>query len=166
MQLAAMISYFRRDVRSVTLAITNAMIRFEKSDVGIAKRYLSENVSVFNQWGIIIKKNIKVVLCIAAICTLSACEKAVREHETVTYQIQGDLNGNLYPIMVEQHSEDVFITLKESAPIPEVFSVDTKGQEKVFLYKVKQNTLIIPGKFDHISLRHAGEKSIEIIQKK
>lgn len=90
----------------------------------------------------------------------------MREHETVTYQIQGDLNGNLYPIMVEQHSEDVFITLKESAPIPEVFSVDTKGQEKVFLYEVKQNTLIIPGKFDHISLRHAGEKSIEIIQKK
>ncbi len=44
MQLAAIISYFRRDVRAVTLAITNAMIRFEKSDVGIAKRYLSENV--------------------------------------------------------------------------------------------------------------------------
>ena len=97
---------------------------------------------------------------------MSACEKAVREHETATYQIQGDLNGKLYPIMVEQHSEDVFITLKESAPIPKVFSVDTKGQENVFLFKMEQNTLIIPGKFDHISLRHAGEKSVEIILKK
>ena len=90
----------------------------------------------------------------------------MRKHESVTYQIHGDLSGKLYPIIVEQHSEDVFIILKESAPIPEVFSVDTKGQEKAFLFKIEQNTLIIPGKFDHISLRHVGEKSVDIVRKK
>lgn len=113
-----------------------------------------------------IKKNIKVLLCIAATIAFSACEKAVRKHEMVTYQMNGDLNSKLYPILVGQHSEDVFVTLKEYAPIPEVFSVDAKGKEKAFLFKIEQNTLIIPAKFDHISLRHVGEKSVEIIREK
>lgn len=90
----------------------------------------------------------------------------MRKHEPVTYLIEGDVNGKLYPIIVEQHSEDVYIKLKESAPIPEVFSVDMKGKEKTYLFTVEQNTLIIPGKFEHLSLRHVGEKSVEIIQEK
>jgi hypothetical protein len=103
---------------------------------------------------------------VATTLAFSACDKAVRKHETITYHIEGDANGNLYPINVEQHSEDVYIELKKSAPIPEVFSVDMKGQEKAFLFKIEQGTLIIPGKFIHLSLRHAGEKSVEIIREK
>ena len=107
---------------------------------------------------------IKFIIFVAAICTLFACEKAVREPENVSFIILGDSHSALYPIEVKQHSEDVFIKMKESAPIPEISSSDGNGNEEVFLFNVEQDRLIIPGKFDRLCLRHTGEKTIEIVR--
>ncbi|MBC7405494.1 MAG: hypothetical protein H7252_07405 [Cytophaga sp.] len=110
------------------------------------------------------KNIIKITIFMAAIVSLSACQKAVRAHENVSFRVQGDLHSALYPMHVEQRSEDVYIQLKVSAPVPEISSLDVNGNEEVFLFNIEQDMLIVPGKFDHLCLRHAGEKTIDIVR--
>lgn len=96
---------------------------------------------------------------------MTACQKAVREHEIFTYKIEGNTDSNLYPLEVSQANEDVLIKLK-TASLPEVFSIDSNGKESKFNFETEGKTLIVPAKFTHIVLRHAGDLTVGIIKEK
>lgn len=99
----------------------------------------------------------------AALLLLAACDRAVNVNKRVPYAIEGDPHSVLYPLEVKRDSEDVRIQLKQFAPVPEVFSVDPSGRTVAFNFTVAGNTLIVPGKFDHLRLRHEGAQAIDII---
>lgn len=106
-----------------------------------------------------------VVPITASLLLLSACDNAVIENKAVTYQITGDKQSLLYPLSVKRDSEDVLIELKELAQLPEIVSVDALGKEVAFNYTTEQRTLVVPNKFEHIQLRHAGTAPVDIISK-
>jgi hypothetical protein len=103
------------------------------------------------------------ILAAAALLLLAACDNAVNPNKRVPYLIKGDPHSVLYPLDVKRDSEDVRIELKESAPVPEVFSVDASGRAVAFNFTVEGNTLIVPGKFDHLRLRYKGAEAIDIV---
>lgn len=104
-----------------------------------------------------------IVLAVTTLLLLSACDNAVRANKNVTYTIKGDTQSLIYPLAVKQDSEDVRIQMKQSAPLPEIFSIDAKGNAVAFIYTSEGDAIIVPGKFDHLQLRHAGTKPIDII---
>jgi hypothetical protein len=101
--------------------------------------------------------------CVLSACMLSACDNAVQANKRMPYAVQGDARSVLYPLSVKRDSEDVHIVLKESAPVPEVFSVDPSGRAEVFNFTIEGHTVTVPGKFDHIQLRHEGAAAIDIV---
>ena len=68
----------------------------------------------------------------------------------------------LYPLVVKREGEDVHIELNQSAPVPEISSIDAMGHAMAFNFTQAGNTLTVPGKFDHLRLRHAGAAVIDI----
>ncbi|WP_304770548.1 hypothetical protein [Undibacterium sp.] len=104
------------------------------------------------------------IIFMAVFFLLSACERAVNGHKTVSYLIHGEKQGVLYPLEVRQHSEDVLIQLKESAPVPDILSVDAKGRVVPFSFTTEGTMLVVPGKFDHLRLRHDGVGTVDIIR--
>jgi len=92
----------------------------------------------------------------------AACDNAVRENTKATYAVVGDKQSILYPVEVRTDSEDVRIQMKESAPTPEIFSLDASGHAEPYLFKAEGNALTVPGKFDHLQLRHPGSQAIDI----
>ncbi|MFI4940211.1 MAG: hypothetical protein ACHP7O_07715 [Burkholderiales bacterium] len=79
------------------------------------------------------------------------------------YAIQGDARSVLYPLSVKRDSEDVRIVLNESAPVPDIVEVDPSGRAAAFNFTVEGHTVTVPGKFDHIQLRHKGAAAIDIV---
>jgi hypothetical protein len=96
---------------------------------------------------------------------LAACDKAVTMHKSVSYLIKGGQTGALYPLDVKEGNEDVRVTLKDSAPVPEIVSIDASGNEVAFNFTIEDHALIMPGKFEHLRLRHEGNESIDIFRK-
>ena len=107
----------------------------------------------------------KPAILILSLFLLSACQKAVRDHEPLTFTIQGDAGSVLYPLEVVQQNEDVVIQLKPTAPLPTLSSRDSNGKESDYNFKSAGQTLIVPDKFDQLCLRHPGAGTIEIIRK-
>lgn len=95
---------------------------------------------------------------------LTACNKAVTAHAKVTYLVQGNPQSALYPVDVRQTNEDVVIQLKQSAPVPEVTSVDSEGHELAFNFETAGTGLIVPAKFSHLRLRHKGDDTTDIVR--
>ena len=91
---------------------------------------------------------------------------AVKLPTIASYTIEGKIDNPLYPISVKQDGDDVFIQMKESAPIPEVYILDRLRNATKFNFKIEGTKLIIPGKFKHLRLRYKGAEEIDIILKK
>lgn len=112
------------------------------------------------------KKILKIIALACMLAFTSACQKAVREHENFVYKIEGEADSNLYPVEVSQVNEDVLIKLKTATLTPEIFSIDSAGTESKFNFDSEGKTLIVPAKFSHIVLRHAGEPAVGIFKEK
>ena len=93
---------------------------------------------------------------------LCACQKAVRSPETVTYLIKGDKHSAIYPLDIVSSSEDVHIHLPPAAPDPQVWAMENNGNPVQFNFSREGDTLIVPGKFEHLQLRHAPDGAIDI----
>ena len=104
----------------------------------------------------------KLALIAAALCLISACQKAVKAPSESIYRIEGSKQSTLYPLEVKQNGEDVFIQLKPGAPLPEIISLDLVGNKMAFNYHFVNDTIVIPGKFEHIRLLHNGDDTIDI----
>jgi type IV secretory pathway VirB9-like protein len=98
---------------------------------------------------------------------LMSCDKTLdfKLGQDVSYEIKGNSQSELYPVELKRDGEDVRIRMKNSTPMPEIFSIDVSGGIQPFNFKTDGDALIVPGKFDHISLRHQGVDSVEIIRK-
>ena len=104
----------------------------------------------------------RLIILAAAVLPLAACDNAVTVHHDAPYIIKGDRLSALYPLAVQADGEDVHIELNAAAPVPEIFSIEASGQALAFNFTQAGNILTVPGKFDHLSLRHAGAASIDI----
>lgn len=102
------------------------------------------------------------VLAAAALALLAACDNAVTVHHGAPYIIKGDRHSALYPLAVKRDGEDVRIELDAAAPVPEVLLIEASGHALAFNFTQAGKTLTVPGKFDHLSLRHAGAATIDI----
>lgn len=111
-------------------------------------------------------KMLKIISLASMLIFSAGCQKAVREHEIFIYKIDGNTDSNLYPVEVSQVNEDVLIKLKNPTLTPEIFSVDPAGTESKFNFENEGKTLIVPAKFSHIILRHAGERTVGIFKEK
>jgi len=109
------------------------------------------------------KFNRLIILGTAAALLLAACDNAVMVNKRVTFKIQGDPHSVLYPLSVTRDGEDVRIQLKENAPLPEIISIDPLAGPEAFNFTRNENTLIVPEKFDHLRLLHAGATPIDIL---
>ncbi|HEY8101078.1 MAG TPA: TrbG/VirB9 family P-type conjugative transfer protein [Burkholderiaceae bacterium] len=107
-----------------------------------------------------------IIPVLTTLSLLTACDNAVRVKKNVTYSIKGDPQNVIYPLAVKPDSEDVRIQMKESAPIPEIFSIDARENAVAFNFTTEGSTIIVPGKFDHLQLRLKGAKPIDIIGSK
>lgn len=101
---------------------------------------------------------------VAALLLLAACDRAVRAHVDVAYRVEGNPQSALYPVEVRQDNEDVLIRLKNSAPAPEVTSIDPAGHEAAFNFAADGDRLLVPAKFDHLRLRYQGD-TVDILRK-
>jgi len=97
---------------------------------------------------------------------LSGCDNAVRPNARTNYTISGDRQSMLYPLDVKTDGEDVRIQLKDKAPAPEIFSLDESGHAETFNFRSEGSTLIVPGKFDHLQLRHPGAQAVDLYRDK
>jgi hypothetical protein len=100
----------------------------------------------------------------AILWALCGCQKAVKAPQEAAYTIKGDRQSTLYPIKVKQNSEDVFITLKPHAPLPEISSYDRAANKISFNFSLVENTIVVPGKFEHLRLTHANDDVVDIIR--
>jgi len=103
-----------------------------------------------------------VLLAIAG--SLVACQKAVKAPVDAVYLIKGNKQSMLYPTEVKQNSEDVFITLKPGAPMPEISSFDAAENKIQFNFSLVENTIVVPGKFERLRLSHGSDDAIEILR--
>jgi len=104
------------------------------------------------------------LLTAAIFCALSGCQKAVKAPQEAAYAIRGDRQSTLYPVEVKQNSEDVFITLKPLAPLPEISSYDRAENKISFNFSLVGNTIVVPGKFEHLRLAQGNDNVIDIIR--
>ena len=107
----------------------------------------------------------KIVLLIMVVGSLQACQKAVKAPVDAVYVIQGSKQSVLYPVEVKQNSEDFYITLKAGAPLPTISSYDAAENKISFNFTVVENTIVVPGKFEHLRLSHDGDEAIDILRK-
>lgn len=105
----------------------------------------------------------RILLGAAGLLLLAACDNAVRLHAHAPYLIEGDARGALYPLSVTRDSEDVHIELKNEAPPPEVYTVDHAGHATPYNFTLTGHTLVVPGKFERIQLRHAGAEPVAVV---
>ena len=108
-------------------------------------------------------KKLFLLLATASLCV--ACQKAVKAPVDAVYIIKGNKQSLLYPLEVKQNSEDVFITLAPNAPLPEISSYDAVNNKIAFNFSVVENTIVVPGKFEHLRLTHGNDDVIDIIRK-
>ena len=106
----------------------------------------------------------KLFLAIATMTVLVACQKAVKAPVDAVYSIKGNKQSLLYPLEVKQNSEDVFITLPPNAPLPEISSFDAAGNKITFNFSLVENTIVVPGKFEHLRLSHGSDDAIDILR--
>lgn len=100
-----------------------------------------------------------------ALVFCTACQKAVKAPEEAVYIIKGNKSSLLYPTEVKQNNEDVLITLKPDAPLPDITSLDKAENKIEFRFSLVQNTIVVPGKFVHLRLSHDKDESIDILRK-
>lgn len=107
-----------------------------------------------------------IVVSIAAFL-LIACDKVVdfQTGQGISYEVKGDSHSELYPLDLRKEGEDVRIRLRKPTPVPQIISLDPVGGALPFNFRTDGDSLVIPGKFDHIVLHRAGMESIEIIKK-
>ena len=98
------------------------------------------------------------------ILLMVACQKSVHAPTEAVYAIKGNKLSPLYPVEVKQNSEDVFISLKPGAPLPEITSYDIAGNKISFNFSLVENTIVVPGKFQHLQLAHEKDDVIDIIR--
>ena len=103
------------------------------------------------------------MLVAASLISLTACDNAVMVSTNVPYIIKGDSNSVLYPLNVKRNGEDVFIQFKKTSPVTEVFLIDAFNRAIPFNFTISGDTLIVPGKFDHLRLGHGKLEAIDII---
>jgi len=103
------------------------------------------------------------LLLVLVLCT--ACQKAVKAPEEAVYIIKGNQSSALYPIEVKQNNEDVLITLKPHAPLPDIASLDQAENKIEFKFSLIENTIVVPGKFAHLRLTHDKDEPIDILRK-
>ncbi len=106
----------------------------------------------------------RLIILVAMLSLLPACDKAVRSSNAISYIVKGDPHSALYPLEVKRESEDVQIEMKHSAPLPDVFSIDAGGHALVFNFKIEGNKLVVPAKFDHLQLRHGAADKVDIFR--
>lgn len=94
----------------------------------------------------------------------SGCEIAVSPPENSSFNIEGNIKSEIYPVSVKQDGEDLYVQLKDHAPDVEMSSIDL-NQTTSFNYKREGDRLIIPGKFKHIRLHSKGSEDIDIVYK-
>jgi len=99
----------------------------------------------------------------AGLLLLAGCDNAVRSIPHAAFIVKGDTASALYPVTVARDSEDVSITLKDTAPTPQVFSVDPAGHATEFNATINGHVLLVPGKFERLELRHDGATPVTII---
>jgi hypothetical protein len=106
-------------------------------------------------------------MSVLVLLSLLACDRVVNSNpnQDVAYVITGDVGSTLFPIELKKDGEDVRIRLLKSAPMPEIVSIDPDGHAVPFNFKIDGDTLVVPGKFDHIALHHAGTGTIDITKK-
>lgn len=102
---------------------------------------------------------------VTAMFSLCACDHAVRAHTDTRYLVEGNRESALYPKEVAQRDEDVLITLKPGTPPPEMLLVEADGRETRFPFVTEGDTLIVPGKFGHLRLRHDGDSPVDVVEK-
>ena len=105
----------------------------------------------------------RLIIMSATLLGLAACDQAVMANKSARYLIKGDPHSALYPIEVKRDGEDVRIVLHDAAPVPAIFSVDALGRAVAFHFTIKGTALIVPGKFDHLQLRHEGTGAVDIV---
>ncbi len=106
----------------------------------------------------------KRLMLVATLLLLVACQKAVQAPAEAVYAIRGNKLSPLYPVEVKQNSEDVYITLKSGAPLPEITSYDLAGNRISFNFSLVENTIVVPGKFQHLQLAHDKDDVVDIIR--
>lgn len=99
----------------------------------------------------------------AGLLLLAGCDNAVRVVPHAAFVVKGDSASALYPVAVARDSEDVSITLKDTAPTPQVFSVDAAGHATQFNATINGHVLLVPGKFERLELRQDGAAPVTII---
>lgn len=104
-----------------------------------------------------------IILAAAALPLLAACDQAVMVSNEPPYIIKGDRHSALYPLLVKRDGEDVRIELNLAAPVPEIFSIDAAGHAIAFNFTKAGNEFIVPGKFEHLRLLHAGAATVDIL---
>jgi len=111
-----------------------------------------------------LKPKYRLIAIICLVLSVSACQKAVSPPETTSYSISGDKNSPIYPQDILSSSEDVHIRLKTAAPDPQVWSYDSHGNPLQFNFSREADTLVIPGKFEHLQLRHGNDQLVDIVK--
>lgn len=99
----------------------------------------------------------------AGLLLLAGCDNAVRARPHAALTVKGDPASALYPLSVARESEDVNITLKDTAPTPQVFSVDAAGHATLYNATINGHVLVVPAKFERLELRHDGATPVMII---
>ena len=100
----------------------------------------------------------------AVLLLMAACQKALKAPVESSYLIKGNKQSRLYPLDVRQHSEDALIELKAGAPLPEIESLDAAGNNIKFNFHIVSNTIVVPGKFEHLHLHYGSDEAVDIFR--
>ena len=110
-------------------------------------------------------RNSQLLLVLSLLLSATACERAVGIHRPAAFVIAGDKASEIYPLEVREQSEDVVIQMKPGAPTPHIVSIDARGEESAYNFKMEGDQIVVPDKFSHLSLRHPGDSNVEISRK-
>jgi len=104
-------------------------------------------------------------VCVS-LCTLTGCQKAVNPPEKHHYVIRGDSSNALWPLAVEDISEEVRITLNSGVPTPEMVVIEEDGRQVTFTGERHGDYLLVPRKFRHLKLLNGQQTVADIILEK